>query len=208
MTYRHLFWDFDGTLYNSYPQMVRAVRRMYESTGKPIPPDDVLLSRMKNSGFYTMNCASEETGVEVQELRRLYTAYHAEETNFPPYEGMVECVRSLSATGVKHYLYTHRDKKALWHLERDGILPLFQDAVTSDDRFPMKPAPDALLALMDRNRLDPKECLMIGDREIDLLSGVNAGMDGLLFDPDGFYPVTKAVETVRNMAEITALFMG
>lgn len=206
--YRHLFWDFDGTLYNSYPQMVRAVRRMYESTGKAIPADEVLFSRMKNSGFYTMNCASEETGVEVQELRRLYTAFHAEETEFPPYEGMVECVRSLSEMGIRHYLYTHRDKKALWHLERDGIRQLFQDAVTSDDRFPMKPAPDALLALMERNRLDPKECLMIGDREIDILSGVNAGMDGLLFDPDGFYPVTKAVNTVRNMAEITALFMG
>ena len=117
-------------------------------------------------------------------------------------------MHSLSEMGIRHYLYTHRDKKALWHLERDGIRQLFQDAVTSDDRFPMKPAPDALLALMERNRLDPKECLMIGDREIDILSGVNAGMDGLLFDPDGFYPTTKAMKTVRSMAEITTLFRG
>ena len=29
---------------------------------------------------------------------------------------------------------------------------------------------------------------MIGDRDIDLLSGINAGMAGALFDPEGFYP--------------------
>lgn len=207
MIYRHLFWDFDGTLYDSYPQIVRALRRTYESVTTAVPTNDELLKRMKNSGFYALNCAAEETGVDVQTLRKLYNGFHAEETEFPPYTGMLQCVQTLHRTGIKHFLYTHRDKKALWHLERDGISGLFTDAVTSEDRFPMKPAPDALLNLIQRNHLNPEECLMIGDREIDILSALGAGMDGLMFDPEGFYPDSKAVFTVRSMEEITTFIM-
>mgnify|MGYP003297772166 CR=1 FL=1 len=206
MKYKHLFWDFDGTLYNSYPQIIRALRRTYESTGYPAPPDTVLLERMKNSGFYALSCASQETGIEVQILRSRYSAFHAEETEFPPYEGMLGCIKRLSDSGITHYLYTHRDRKAIWHLERDGISSLFRDAVTSEDGFPMKPKPDALLALMERNGLKPEQCLMIGDREIDILSGNGAGMDGLMFDPNGFYPDNSAVATVKTMEEIVKMF--
>ncbi|MBE5777740.1 MAG: HAD family hydrolase [Clostridiales bacterium] len=206
MKYLHLFWDFDGTLYNSYPQIVRALRRTYETTGHSAPEDKVLLERMKNSGFYALSLASEETGIDVQVLRSRYTAFHAEETEFPPYEGMVNCVKRLSEAGVSHYLYTHRDRKALWHLERDGVAHLFQDAVTSDDGFPMKPKPDALLAMIQRNNLKPEQCLMIGDREIDILSGNGAGMDGLMFDPDRFYPESTAISSVCSMEEIVRLF--
>lgn len=206
MKYLHLFWDFDGTLYNSYPQIIRALKRAYESIGHTPPEDDLLLERMKQSGFHAISCAAEETGVDAKLIRSRYSAFHAEETDFPPYEGMVDCVKRLSDAGIRHYLYTHRDGSALRHLERDGIRHLFRDAVTSEDGFPMKPKPDALLALIERNGLNPKQCLMIGDREIDILSGNGAGMDGLMFDPDGFYPQNSAVSTVKSMEEIARLF--
>ena len=97
------------------------------------------------------------------------------------------------------FILKKRDKN---QLEQDGLWPLFTDYVTSEDGFPMKPAPDALLALMKRNGLDPSECVMIGDREIDVQSGYNAGMDGILFDPENFYPNCHAEKHVRSMDEL------
>ena len=43
---------------------------------------------------------------------------------------------------------------------------------------------------------------MIGDREIDVQSGYNAGMNGILFDPENFYPDCRAEKHVRSMNEL------
>ncbi|MBO4836470.1 MAG: HAD hydrolase-like protein, partial [Clostridia bacterium] len=44
----------------------------------------------------------------------------------------------------------------------------------------------ALLYLVRKHDLDPKRCIMVGDRVLDVEAGLNAGMCGALFDPDDF----------------------
>ena len=85
-------------------------------------------------------------------------------------------------------------------MRRDGIETLFADAVTADDGFPQKPAPDALRFLMRKHGLDGRACVMVGDRDIDLDAGKNAGMATCLFDPEGFYPDYPADERFRSYA--------
>ena len=73
------------------------------------------------------------------------------------------------------------------------MIDYFTDMVTADEHFPMKPAPDGLLALCKRNGLDASESIMIGDRIIDGSSGRGAGMSGALVNypphlPDGRSP--------------------
>ena len=69
-----------------------------------------------------------------------------------------------------------------------GLNGLFTDVVTGEDGFPLKPAPDALNALMERNGLKKDACLMLGDRDIDIGAGVNAGIRTLLYDDENRYP--------------------
>ena len=61
---------------------------------------------------------------------------------------------------------------------------LFSGFITADMDFPRKPAPDAILYILNEYGLNPEKTVMVGDREIDVLSGKNAGIDGILFDPD------------------------
>ena len=42
---------------------------------------------------------------------------------------------------------------------------------------------------------------MIGDRDIDLEAGKNAGMDGALFDPEDFYADYPAALRFHSMGE-------
>ena len=202
MTYTHLFWDFDGTLYNSYPQIVRAMRRALESFGATPPREGALLCQLKKSVSECLALQAERLSVDVEALHERFHAYHLQEGFFPPYEGLANCLSGLAQSGARHYLYTHRDNRAWENLRRDGLARLFTDGVTSEDGFPMKPAPDALQSLTRKHGLNPAHCLMIGDRDIDVQSGRNAGMAGLLFDPDGFYPMVKTELRANSLAEL------
>ena len=71
-----------------------------------------------------------------------------------------------------------------------------------DVKYPRKPAPDALLALIKKCDLEPPKCVMIGDRDIDVLAGKNAGMDGILIDDEKYYPDLDVTYRVSSLSEI------
>ena len=205
---RHLFWDFDGTLYNSYPQIVQAMRRALGGLGlEGLPPEGELLSLLKVSVYRAACRFSDILGLPAERIMTAFHACHDQETNFPPYAGLAECLSDLHAAGFRHYLYPHRNLAAVRQLQRDGLYRYFTDAVTRVDGFADKPAPDALRALTARNGVAPETAAMIGDRAIDIEAGHNAGMAGILFDPDGFYPDLQAEMRVRSMAELRALLL-
>lgn len=208
MIYTHLFWDFDGTLYNSYPKIARGMEAALAELGLPSQNPDEMLEMLKVSVYRTLCCYSARFGREVEELHECFHKHHIAEGFFPPYEGLEECLTRLSDAGARHYLYTHRDRRAWEQLERDGLKHLFAGGVTSEDGFPDKPAPDALLHLIRAYRLDSAACAMIGDRDIDILSGQNAGMAGILFDPDNFYPALKAEGRVKTMDELCGFVLS
>lgn len=200
---RHLFWDFDGTMYNSYPQISRAFLRGLEALDLGgLLTLEQLRSLLKRSVFATCQWCAQKSGADVQAILASYRAYHSQEWDFPPYEGLADTLKALREGGFHHYLYTHRDEVAVEQLKRDGLWPLFEDAVIANDGFPHKPAPDALLALMERNNLAPEHCAMVGDRDLDIRAGHNAGMSGLLFDPDGFYPDEPAEMRCTSLHEL------
>ena len=70
------------------------------------------------------------------------------------------------------------------------------------DGFPSKPAPDALNYLVSKHGLKLSDCVMVGDRDIDLDAAKNAHMTGALFDPDNFYPDYDTPWRFRTMEEL------
>lgn len=186
MKFTDYFWDFDGTLFDTYPRINRAMQKALADLGMDVSIEQ-LIPLTKVSLPHT---AQTLMGERAKELLDAYHA-HAEEEGYdtmPPFAGAVRLLQSVCAHGGHNYLYTHRSRNALDALAHYGIAGYFTDVVTSEDHFPRKPAPDALLYLMDKHHLSPSQCVMIGDRDIDLLSGIHAGMSGALFDPEGFYP--------------------
>lgn len=206
---RHLFWDFDGTLYDSYPNVTHAFLCTLDELGYPelVTPREAL-SLLKVSVFSAVQHCAGMAGLDVSRALEVFSRYHAQESSFAPYTGLSKCLRALRTAGVHHYLYTHRDRRAVEQLEQDGLWSLFSDGVTSEDGFPHKPAPDALRCLLARNAIDPATAAMVGDRDIDIEAGHNAGMRGVLFDPDGFYPNVQAELYARSMAELTRLLIS
>ncbi len=180
MKYLHYIWDFDGTLFDSYPHIRACMEKVVAE--ESLTCDSTELWRRLLVNFAE---GRKYAGVSTEAYKRFLAYYHEMgeneiEPRVVPYEGLRDLLLAIVENGGKNYLYTHRNKTALGYLDQSDLTDCFADFVTSEENFPAKPAPNAVLAILERNRLDPKECVMIGDRLIDGMSGINAGIAGAL----------------------------
>ncbi len=180
MKYTHYLWDFDGTLFDSYPHIRACMEKVVAEEN--LTCDSTELWRRLLVNFAE---GRKYAGVSPEAYRRFLDYYHAMgddeiEPRVIPYEGIGDLLRAIVENGGKNYLYTHRNKTALGFLDQSGLTGFFADFVTSEESFPAKPAPDAVLAILRRNGLEPRDCVMVGDRLIDGMSGINAGIAGAL----------------------------
>lgn len=180
----NFFWDFDGTLMDTYPAMVMALCHVAHARDIPMMPEEALglLKFSLSRGLEAIGEDTEQLLAEYrQQERRLL------EELIRPVAGIPE---ALAALPGKHCLVTHRDQSAMDYLAAANLAHYFTDSVTGDDGFPRKPAPDGLLHLMHKHGLDPNTCIMIGDRPLDIAAGRNAGMLTCLLDAEKFFPDT------------------
>ena len=204
--YRYFIWDFDGTLYDTYERIVRAVKKGMDEMGIKAGNQDVKALAKSTLKQACHALAGED---RAQELLARYFA-HAEDEGvetMTPYEGCEEALKEVVQRGGVNYLYTHRNKTALEALEKDNLLQYFRDFVTDEADFPSKPEPDALNWLIEQHHLERRECVMIGDRSIDVQAGKNAGIAGVLFDPDRFYKPEDADFFFEKLTDIPKTLM-
>ena len=214
MRFRHYFWDFDGTLFDSYPHTLRCCWDVMTENGLADGWDRESVLRWLLVTFGNMK---REVGmpddVYADFLERAHRMGEQEiEPRVVPFPDAKDVLSAILKNGGRNYLYTHRNKTALLYLDSFGFTDLFADIVTAEEGFPSKPAPDAVLALMARNALDPADCVMVGDREIDGMSGKNAGIAGALVNyppalPDGTSPaaVTAMDFTATSLPEFARM---
>lgn len=209
MQYRHFFWDFDGTLFDTYGRITRASVNALKSLGAAASFDQVypVVKRSLNTCYSTF---AQPQGIENDAFLAAYHAFSEREgpESIQPYPGAREALEAVIAGGGHNYLYTHRGETAEKWLTWYGMNDLFADRVTSLDGFPSKPAPDALNYLVNKHGLDKRDCVMIGDRDIDLDAGKNAGMACALFDPEGFYPDYDTPWRFETMGELARVLCG
>ena len=195
--WEHFFWDFDGTLMDTYPTMSAAFQKALSALGHETPLK--VLSRIKISVASACQHYSEKFSLNAAAIMAQYRYFEGQLTPAAlPYPDMAEALTLGKRYHISQHLYTHRSRKALDYLQKHLDVALFEGIVTREDGYPAKPAPDALKALMARANAQPRTCLMIGDRDIDVQAGLNAGMCGCLFDPDGFYASFDAPYRVRS----------
>ena len=197
---KHFFWDFDGTLMDTYPMMTAAFVRAAGSMGVTVSHERAM-NLLKETLAHCANVIALENGLDAAALTAAFRREErmAEAVALP---GIPEALRAL---GGRHYLVTHRNRAALESLRGAGLLELFEDFVTSEDGLPRKPEPDMLLHLMRRHDLDPSACVMIGDRPLDTAAGRRAGMLSCLLDVEGRFPDDPCELRASSATELAAL---
>lgn len=199
MIYKNYIWDFDGTIFDSYPHICASLFRLFDDMGIADVYDREMCMRHLQVSFGSMK---RFTGISDEVYSRFveYELRMGEEEIEPkvvPYADARDILSKIKENGGRNFIYTHRGSTLFGYLDDFGFTELFDGFVTADDHFPSKPAPDAILSIIEKYRLDKNETIMIGDREIDGLSGVNAGIDGALVNypaclPDGTSPADSS----------------
>ncbi len=175
---KNYIWDFDGMLFDSYPHITTAFIKTMADDGV-----EVDYSEAKKLLEITFATAYERYNVTDEQKIRFKEYEHDFDLEpiAVPFENTVETIKRVCEKGGKNYLYTHRGESAFYYLKKYGIYDYFEYFVTNTAGFPSKPSPDAVEHIVNKFSLDKSETVMIGDREIDVLSGKNAGTLGCLF---------------------------
>ena len=204
---KHVIWDFDGTLVDTYPAMVRAFVKAAQDHRVTIAPARTL-DLMKNCLQHCCDTVGAESGIAPEALRAAFRRHEQDElaAGTPLCEGIGEALTALHAAGMRHYVATHRNLQCRELLETCGVGSLFTGFVTQEDGLPRKPAPDMLLHLMSRYGLAPDECVMIGDRPLDTLAGRAAGMRSILIDTEGRFSDADADLRIPAAGMLRPLF--
>ena len=121
-----LIWDFDGTLMDSYPSLVRVMLDAGKRIGVALDPARVL-DLMKDNLRHAIRVIGEENGMSFEAFNAIF---REEEKSITPDEviplpGIPETLRTLKARGGRHFLLTHRDNAAWVHLVHWGLAELF-----------------------------------------------------------------------------------
>ncbi len=208
--YESYIWDFDGTLFESYKRMSlafwKALQEHSAEQGKAIAvSQQEIRQKMKQSvgfawHFYQVRYNLPDTVMKrYRDLEKTMT-----EEPFEPFPETKEVLSHLFHSGSRHFVYTHRGKEAENYLQSFDLAKYFTGLVTAADGFPAKPAPDALMYLIDSYHIRPEEALMIGDRIIDIQAAQNAGIAGCLLDPEDEIEVEDDVGRycIQNLREL------
>ena len=201
LRYLHYIWDFDGTLFDSYPHSTRALYETARHYGVDVSLD--ALSRAMRHNFASA-CALvglDDEQLEMYHRLRGDDAFPPPIVPFPDAGGVLE---ALQRAGARHYLYTHSNHRmSVRFLQRYGLDVRFTGWVTPDDPgFVPKPDPGAIRYILRHWAIDPAQAVMVGDREIDMRCARDAGVDSILVDPDRLVGHTCARFRADRLADI------
>ena len=197
---KNYVWDFDGTLFDTYPAMVDGVLQAMAALGI-LADQETIYPIMKK--FSTRQLIKEYQLPEEQ-FTPLFHRYEAASQKISkPFAGTQEVLRLLKSQGAKHFILTHRLSTSTWGLlEQFDLTDLIEEVIGIDRNFPRKPAPDSLNDLIQRHQLKKSETIMIGDRRLDIEAGKNAGVLTCLYDIDHFLQDIPADYVVDDLLKI------
>lgn len=180
-SFRLLVFDLDGTLVDSVRDLTAAVNHLIRERGGT-PLDEDRVARMVGEGAkVTVRRALDAARLACDDdaLARFLEIYDARLLDHTkPYEGIPDVLARASRAGLALAVLTNKPLAASRAvLEGTGLLPYFGALIVGGDGpWPRKPAPDGLLALIERAATNRSATLLVGDSTIDIETARSAGV--------------------------------
>lgn len=178
-----LFFDLDGTLIDSLPDLAEAVNDMMAANGLPAHTTEAV-SRMVGKGvpvLVSKAFAGHGRVVEGDELKaevvRYLGFYEPRATRltklFPHAEDMLRAL----ASDYKLAVCTNKPEGVSREIIASfGLSDVISTVVGGDCGVPAKPAPDMMWLTAKRLGVSPEACVMVGDSVNDVVSAKAAGI--------------------------------
>ena len=180
---RNIIWDFDGTLFDTYPALIHAFSRALDDYGIQIPQELIVRHARLSLSLYGDELAK-QYDLDPEEIQQRYIGYYA---SYPlddqkPFPGVRQVCEYICSRGGANVIVTHRDAASARRLLKVYEMETyFADLITTEDGHPLKPDPAMFEEVIRRCDLKLRETLAVGDRDLDIQSGYAAGVYTCLF---------------------------
>ena len=180
-----VIFDLDGTLLDTIEDLGNAVNDLLERHGMP-PYTVEQYRKMVGHGIRNLiRKAFSPTEVDddlletyVAEFKEYYLAHIDEHTR--PFPGIVELLNELDARGVKLAVVSNKVQEGTERLIHEFFPGIVFVAIFGNRvGYPMKPAPEIVASVLAKAGCAPKDAVMVGDSNTDMLTALNGGIDGL-----------------------------
>ncbi len=182
---RNIIWDFDGTLFDTYPAQTEVLSNIAEKKYNIIIPQNTIRGFTSISLSHAILEISKIAKVDIEEIKLAFIENYG---NLPlekesPFKYVLDICKKIIMNNGKNLINTHRGKERLTSLlNKYKMEELFCDIISYEDNFPRKPDPESFKILVNRNNLSITDTLVIGDRELDVMGGRNAGLQTYFFN--------------------------
>jgi 2-phosphoglycolate phosphatase len=175
--FRAVFFDFDGTLADSYEAIAASVNYIRALRGHDPLPTETVKRHVGRGPQYLLTMTVPGTDLEVDLAR--YRAHHptimADKTWLLP--GAADLLRALHGGGKKVALCSNKprlfSRDLLVHFK---VAECFDVVLGPEDVPRPKPAPDVIRAALERLDMAAADVLYIGDMVVDIETARAAGV--------------------------------
>lgn len=205
--YKYLIWDFDGTLFNTYPVMSGIFQTCLKDYGIEAAKEEVE-KNLKVNFSYAFAYYSKKFNLK-DDIEKKYFEKEEREfepSNYLPFDGAEFVCRRIIESGGKNFLYTHRKKSTTMAiLNEHGMTDLFEGIYTIENGFRRKPHPEGFDFIIEKYSLPHKVTLGVGDRVLDVEAAKGAGIDTCFFDSGNSTDNVCANYIIESLEEILKL---
>ena len=176
-------FDLDGTIGNTLDSMVYSVNLTLREMGLSEISREQCQEFVGNGARVLMEKALEAAGdsgaSRIEEGMQVYgrrfdsnCTYHV-----TPCEGVPEMLYKLKEQGILLAVLSNKPhRQAVKAVHAMYGEDMFDWVQGQKDEIPRKPDPAGVFSVAEKLGVDPKECLYVGDSEVDVATGRNAGM--------------------------------
>ena len=151
--YRTVIFDLDGTLLDTIGDLAAAANAVCRENGWP---------------EYTVQAVEGMVG------HRYYGAHNMELT--APYAGMPELLKKLKSAGVRLAVCSNKADEFSQVIVAHYFPGIFEVIRGNLPGTPVKPDPGVARGILEKLNARPEETLMVGDSDVDIRTGHNAGL--------------------------------
>ncbi len=213
-SYKHIFFDWDGSLAMTLPFWFGSIKKAGEDYGLQLSERQVV------SMIGNLHIGAVGLGVKEEDFKKFEAAIYAyfaqNMQDMQLYEGAAPLLRELKSEGKTLALISSGLRpNLLVMLKKTGIEDCFDLVISGSDVTHRKPHPEPLEKAFAHLGSQRDETIMIGDSEHDLNAAHAAGVDCALFYPDShafFYDLehlrkSNPTYTMRTFADLRKLLL-
>ncbi len=175
-------FDLDGTLTDTLPAIAHFGNTALASHGFSEIPKESYKKLVGNGRDKLVHRMLRENGADTPEnyekVGKAYDAAYEAEPLFEtkPYDGIVELLDSLINNGIKIAVLSNKPDNVAQDVVRLFFKDRFDAAYGQRSGIKIKPDPAAALEISKELGIDVSEAAFIGDTNVDIATGKNAGM--------------------------------